>query len=278
MTDKTGDVFLAPALQRAWSGKNVFDMVRQQQGETYRNKEGRRTLRFVLDGNAYFLKLHQGVGWSEVLKNLVTLKLPVVGAANEWHAINRLHEIGVATMTAVGFGETGLNPATRLSFLITDELADTISLEDLCAVWPQTPPPRRLKMALIREVARIAKRLHDNGVNHRDFYLCHFLADVRNGVENLAADNLTLYVVDLHRAHLRASTPRRWVVKDIGGLYYSTHDIGLTRCDILRFMCWYMDKPLRQTLQEDAAFWRDCKARAVQIYVRYLGRQPHFPL
>jgi heptose I phosphotransferase len=278
MTDKTGDVFLAPALQRAWAGKNVFEMVRQQQGEIYRDKEGRRTLRFVLDGHAYFLKLHQGVGWGEVLKNLVTLKLPVVGAANEWHAINRLHEIGVATMTAVGFGETGLNPATRLSFLITDELADTISLEDLCAAWPQTPPPRRLKMALIREVARIARRLHDNGVNHRDFYLCHFLADVHNGVENLEPDNLTLYVVDLHRAHLRASTPRRWVVKDVGGLYYSTHDIGLTRRDILRFMCSYQDKTLRQTLQQDGAFWRECKQRAVQIYVRYLGKQPHFPL
>jgi heptose I phosphotransferase len=271
-------VYLAPALQQAWQGRNIFDVVREQRGEIYRDKEGRRTLRFELDGHAYFLKLHQGVGWVEVLKNLVTLKLPVVGAANEWHAINRLHEIGVDTMTAVGFGETGINPATQLSFLITDELTDTLSLEDLCATWPQTPPPRKLKMALIRDVARIAKRLHDNGVNHRDFYLCHFLADVRNGIENLDPDDLTLYVVDLHRAQLRASTPLRWVVKDVGGLYYSTHDIGLTRRDVLRFMSAYVGKPWRQTVQEDAAFWRECKARAVQIYVRYLKKQPTFPL
>lgn len=277
MSERSDGVYLAPVLQQAWRDRNIFDVVREQQGEVYRDKEGRRTLRFELGGRAYFLKLHQGVGWIEVLKNLVTLKLPVVGAANEWHAINRLHDIGVTTMTAVGFGETGINPATQLSFLITDELTDTLSLEDLCARWPQTPPPRKLKMALINEVARIARRLHDNGVNHRDFYLCHFLADVRNGIENLDPDNLTLYVVDLHRAQLRDSTPRRWVVKDVGGLYYSTHDIGLTRRDVLRFMSAYMGKPWRQTLQEDAAFWRECRERAVQIYVRYLGRQPEFP-
>lgn len=278
MSYKKDDVYLAPALQEAWRGRDIFDVVRQQQGEIYRDKEGRRTLRFELGGKAYFLKLHQGVGWAEVLKNLVTLKLPVIGATNEWHAINRLHELGLATMTAVGFGETGINPATRLSFLITDELTDTLSLEDLCATWPQTPPPLKLKVALIVEVARIAKRLHDSGVNHRDFYLCHFLADVRGGVDRLSPDNLTLYVVDLHRALLRANTPRRWIVKDVGGLYYSTHDIGLTRRDVLRFMHAYMGKPLRQTLQEDAAFWRECRQRAVQIYVRYLGKQPHFPL
>jgi len=278
MTEKSAAVFLSPALQQAWQGRDIFDVVQQQQGEIYRNKEGRRTLRFVLDGHAYFLKLHQGVGWAEVLKNLVTLKLPVVGAANEWLAINRLHEIGVATMTAVGYGETGINPATQLSFLITDELTDTLSLEDLCARWPQQPPPRKLKMALIAEVARIAKRLHDNGVNHRDFYLCHFLADARSGAEKLDPDNLTLYVVDLHRAQLRDKTPLRWVTKDVGGLYYSTHDIGLTRRDILRFMCAYRGKPLRQTLKEDAAFWQACKRRAVQIYVRYLKKRPHFPL
>ena len=274
----TREVFLAPALQQAWAGRDVFDVVRQQQGEIYRDKEGRRTLRFELNGRAYFLKLHQGVGWAEVIKNLVTLRLPVVGATNEWLAINRLHDIGVATMTAVGFGQRGINPATQLSFLITDELTDTVSLEDLCATWPQQPPPRALKMALIAEVARIARVLHANGINHRDFYLCHFLVDVRNGVQNLAPDNLTLYVVDLHRAQLRAKTPLRWVTKDIGGLYYSTHDIGLTRRDILRFMARYKNKPLRQTLREDAGFWRACKARAVQIYVRYLGKQPQFPL
>lgn len=265
-------------LQSAWAGKNVFDVVRGITGTVYRDKEGRRTLRFELNGAAYFLKLHQGIGWSEVLKNLITLRLPVVGARNEWLAINRLHELGLDTLDAVGYGQRGHNPATQLSFLVTRELTDTISLEDLCAKWPAEPPSFALKLALIREVARIARTIHENGINHRDFYLCHFLADVRGGVEQLRPDNIRLYLVDLHRAHLRAVAPRRWVVKDIGGLYFSAHDIGLTRRDVLRFMRFYRGKSLRETLGDDAAFWRDCKARARQIYMRYLKREPHFPL
>jgi heptose I phosphotransferase len=265
-------------LQSAWAGKDVFDVVRNISGTVYRDKEGRRTLRFEQNGAAYFLKLHQGIGWGEVFKNLVTLRLPVVGARNEWLAINRLHALGVDTLDAVGYGQRGLNPATQLSFLITRELTDTISLEDLCARWPQQPPPFALKLALIREVARIAKKIHDNGINHRDFYLCHFLVDVHNGMDQLRPNDLRLFLVDLHRAQLRAAAPLRWVVKDIGGLYFSAHDIGLTRRDVLRFMRCYRGTTLRETLDRDADFWRQCKARARQIYVRYLKREPHFPI
>ena len=41
------------------------------QGEVYREPRGanRRTLRFELNGQGYFLKLHWGVGWREILKN-----------------------------------------------------------------------------------------------------------------------------------------------------------------------------------------------------------------
>lgn len=270
-------VHLDATLQAAWAGQDIFDVVRKISGKVYRDKEGRRTLRFELNGAAYFLKLHQGVGWGEVLKNLITLRLPVVGARNEWLALKRLHELGIDTLDAVGYGQRGNNPATQLSFLITRELTDTVSLEDLCASWPQHPPAFALKLALIREVARIARKMHDNGINHRDFYLCHFLADVKGGADSLSADNIRLYLVDLHRAQLRTVAPRRWVVKDIGGLYFSAHDIGLTRRDVLRFMRFYRETSLRETLDQDAAFWRDCKSRARQIYVRYLKREPHYP-
>ena len=57
-------------------------------------------------------------------------------------------EIGVPTMTPVAFGRTGSNPARIRSFLITEELTGTTSLEDFCAAWASQPPPFRLRQAL----------------------------------------------------------------------------------------------------------------------------------
>ena len=78
-------------------------------------------------------------------------------------------------MTAAAFGERGSNPAQQHSFIITEELAPTISLEDFSLDWVQNPPAPALKRALIDEVARMVREMHRAGVNHRDCYICHFL-------------------------------------------------------------------------------------------------------
>ncbi len=270
-------IILDKNLQNGWQGKDPFMAAKTQQGEIYREKEGRRTLRFELNGKAYFLKLHQGIGWLEVIKNLVQLRMPVVSAKNEWSAIQRLHEIGLPTMTAVGYGRRGINPASQLSFLVTMELKDTLSLECLCERWPASPPDFRFKQAVLRQVAEISRCLHHNGINHRDYYLCHFLADVSMGEDKLNAHNLKLYVVDLHRAQQRRKTPLRWIIKDLGGLYFSAMNISLTSRDVLRFMSIYSGKCVAE-LKQDTRFWRAVKARGHKIQVRYRGVEPHFPL
>ena len=100
-------------------------------GETFRQAPGRRTLRFVRQGTGYFLKKHNGVGWREIAKNLASLKLPVLGAQNEWHALHLLRRKGVKTPAPLGFGTRGRDPARRKSFVIMEEIADSISLEHL---------------------------------------------------------------------------------------------------------------------------------------------------
>ena len=45
--------------------------------DIYRQREGRTTLRFDTGGQAYFLKYHAGVGWREIVRNLLRLRLPV---------------------------------------------------------------------------------------------------------------------------------------------------------------------------------------------------------
>ena len=260
------------------AGIDAFDYIMQLDGELFRDMGDRRTLRFSLHGKRYFLKAHYGVGWKEIIKNLLQLRLPVLGARNEWLAIMRLEELGVETMTLAGYGERGSNPASRESFVITAALEDTCSLEDFCGAWERQPPVTRdeirLKRELLKRVANVARLMHGNGMNHRDFYLCHFLLDCSGNVLERPPATLQLALIDLHRVQLRRRTPVRWIVKDIGGLYFSSMRIGLTRRDLYRFMAAYKNKSLRATLSEDARFWERCRRRAHALYHAFYHEHP----
>ena len=257
-----------------WNVQDTFDRLFAIDGRVYREQGGRKTLRFSLNGKNYFAKLHYGVGWKRIIKDLLQLRLPVISAQTEWRAIQRLEQLGINTMHLVGYGKKGWNPARLKSFVVTEELANTISLEDFCRNWPTSPPGYSLKRALITEVAKIARTLHEHGVNHRDFYICHFLLDISASVETIAPRHLGLYLIDLHRMQIRRRIPRRWRVKDIGSLYFSSMDIGLTKRDLLRFIGVYLNKPLRKCINEDKLFWWQVKRRAIALYRKDFHKDP----
>ena len=263
------------------AGVDPFDYLLHLDGEMFRDMQERRTLRFTLGERRYFLKAHLGVGWSEIFKNLLQLRLPVLGARNEWQALNKLQRLGVDTMRVVAYGERGRNPARRESFIVTEALEDTESLEDFCVDWDTRPrvgrAAIRLKRALITRVASIARTMHTHGMNHRDFYICHLLLDVSRDVLSVDPDTLTLSLIDLHRAQLRNRTPRRWIIKDIGALYFSAMRIGLTRRDLFRFMTVYRDTTLRETLAADGKFWSRCRLRATSLYHSFYHEFPANP-
>lgn len=236
------------------------------QGECFRQLEGRKTQRILLADQAYFIKQHFGVGWKEIFKNLLQLRWPVLGAKNEWLAIHKLQKLGVAVSEVAAYGQRGMNPANQQSFILMKELAPVISLEDLCRNWREQPPSPTFKRKLIAEVARIARTLHENGINHRDFYICHFLLELVKSGSDPNLTNPKLFLIDLHRAQIRRLTPERWIIKDLSGLYFSSMDIGLTKRDILRFMKIYRAKPLDKIVGSENKFWQKVKVRGEQLY------------
>jgi len=261
-------LFLRDDFAQHWRHRNAFDAADELQGEVFRRVKGRRTLRFEHDGRRFFIKVHEGVGWAEIVKNLITLKKPVLGAGNEWRAIRALQEVSVPTMSIAAYGETGKNPAQRYSFLVTDDLSPAISLESLCADWLKTPPQLRFKRLLIGEVARLCRIMHTHGICHRDLYLCHFLLRCTDdgSVDQTAAPHLS--VIDLHRALIRPVLLSRWITKDLAGLYFSALGAGLTRTDLLRFMCAYTDTSVRQVLRQNGSLWAVIQQKADKILRR----------
>jgi hypothetical protein len=245
-------------------------------GEVFKTFPSRRTLKFTREGREFFIKMHWGCGWGEIARKLLSLRLPVVSAKTEWRAIRALEGIGVHTMKLAAYGEEGFSPARRRSFIVTEALTGTESLEKWAPKFmrtPGTPEKLRLKHALIRNVAEIARRVHSNGLNHRDFYLCHFLLDVSAGPMP-GPRAIKLYLIDLHRMHIRKRTPQRWLVKDIAGLFFSSMGLGLSSTDLFRFMCTYSGKSLRDTLRSDKAFWDRVYARAIRVYRQQHGTAP----
>ncbi len=241
---------------------HVFRSVDAWQGETFRAVENRRTIRVAIADKHYFAKIHGGVGWREILKNLITLRLPIVSAINELNAIKHLESIGVATMTAVAGARHGWNPANVSSCVVTEELVDTLSLEEIVE---QGLLSLERKRDVLPRVAATARKMHRSGMNHRDFYLCHFL---------LSRKENELFLIDLHRAQIRKKTPQRWIVKDLAGLLFSAMDAGLTRRDYLRFVRIYESRPLREVLADKKGFWTDVVTRATRLYVSEHGHPP----
>lgn len=239
-----------------------FDEWMSLKGEVFRSVKGRKTQRIFLHNKSYFIKQHEGVGWKEIFKNLLQGRAPVLSAKNEWLALKRLQALNIAVPDVLYYESRGLNPAKRRSFLVTHDLTNTVSLETHCQDWEKNRPSFPWKLKLIQTIATIARSLHQNGINHRDFYLCHFLLDLNSGHDQ----TLKLYLIDLHRAVCRGKTPKRWLIKDLAGLYFSSKTIGLTDRDLLRFMKIYCNKPLAYILKNEKCFWIKVKKRGEKLF------------
>lgn len=271
---------LDPHLRAHLPEENTFDWLLTIDGKVHRAVKNRRTLEFALNGRTYFIKIHRAAGWREVLKNVLYGRAPIVSAEPEWRAIEKLSATGVATPVVSGKGLRGKSPAHLESFVITDALEGMISLEDLARHWGGVQGRQRvmLKLALLQRIAAIARRLHSAGMNHRDFYLCHFLVRDRDWNAWRPDDALDLVLIDLHRVQIRAEVPKRWRVKDLGGLLFSALDAGLTRRDLLRFLAAYREQPWREVLRHEPGFWRKVGKNAERLYRPFHHREPPLKL
>jgi heptose I phosphotransferase len=250
---------LNPELKQYFSQEPaIFAAIMQLKGEVFRSVKERETLRFVVNGKVYFIKKHFGIRVKDILKSLLRLQLPVLGAKTEWLAIKKLTSLGIPTMVLAGYGQCGSNPLRRQSFVITEELQNTYGLRDIAAEWYERPLSFKLKLAIIAELARIARVMHTNGINHCDFYLAHFLADKKNLTK--------LYVIDLHRAQIHKKLTERWKVKDIAALYFSAKPANLTKRDLLRFISIYFAQSWQLAVKQQRHFLKKVAKRAEKFH------------
>lgn len=245
-----------------------FEELMHVSGEVYRNVKGRRTVKFERGGTHYFIKAHQGASISEWLKSLFSLKWPVLGARQEWLGIEAFNRVDVPTMTIAGKGMRGWIPGSSGSFIVTESFENSVSLEELLQQQDHFSQAQRdrLKRHLIPKLGELSRRLHEGGINHRDYYLCHFLTKARHWSQWQSSNSVDLMVIDLHRVQIRSgSTPDRWRIKDLGALIFSAFGADLTVTDAARFIRAYHGggPDWKQRYRERQHFWFKVTGRAL---------------
>ena len=166
-------------------------------------------------------------------------------ARREYENIHRLSGIGIPTMRAITFGEERDFLGVRRSYLIVsavpgealercfDDYFRRIN-ENLAAI-------EKFNQALVN----LIRKLHDNGLVHRDLYASHIFLDATN-------DDVELYLIDLARVFAPVSWRRfRWRVKDLAELKYSMPSAWVER---------YWDDFLKMYLSDDKSFLKWSKA------------------
>jgi heptose I phosphotransferase len=216
------------------SGLDSFHDFMQLEGTVVKSAvRERSTQRLELAGATVYVKKHFFPGIREILKNLLRLRFPV-GALNEWRALLAFHAYNIPTMTPICAGRKPLLwKIEKESFLLTDDLGKTSRLEDFLQVNCFAPCRGEVlekKGRILKNLADITRRMHRSGINHRDYYLCHILIDNQE----------RLYVIDLHRVDVRDRVGKRWMVKDLAALLFSSLELPVTHGQRLAFYKRYM--------------------------------------
>ena len=209
--------------------------------DRYHAKQGRSIGRWTLTAGdrrlVVYLKRHFELPWHQTwLARLFPSRTYSPGWQEfenlRWAAVN-----GLPVPTVHAAGESRRGPLQ--SFLAVEELGGMLALHELIplAAGRLTPPDfEAWKRGLVVELARLTRELHRRRAFHQDLYLCHFYARVSD--INVTPMDWTgrVVAIDFHRLLLSPAFARRFQVKDLAQLLFSTNGVtGVTPRDILRF-------------------------------------------
>jgi len=261
------------------TGSDPFDWFLFSGGEVHRKVKNRLTYETHLGELHFYVKRHLGCGWGEVFKEWYRFRKPVVSARTEWEGAEALAAAGVRVPKVLGKGERGRYPHAVESFVVLEALEDCETLEHFKEGWLDYRGPSwvALKRTLIDEVAQMGRIMHAQGINHRDFYINHFLIN-RDIIRAWKPGNsIPLHLIDLHRVQQRATVPHRWLVKDLSSLLFSALDVGLTSADCVRFLRVYLGDDWKTSLRQKDEPWKVIIKRACKLYQGFHCKEPELP-
>lgn len=213
--------------------------------DRFHAKQGRSTGRWVLRKNgqllSVYLKRHYRLPWWHGLLATLWPSRNYSPAMQEATNLTWAQEQGLQVPDVVAVGEC-IGPCGGLqSVLAVEELHDMLPLHEaipLAASQLDAKTFAKWKRSLIKEIARLARLLHQKKYFHKDLYLCHFYI-ARTDTLTIPDWHNRVYLIDLHRlAHHRVAS-WIWQSKDLAQLLYSSELDEITAKDRQRFWHYY---------------------------------------
>ncbi|MBN2475008.1 MAG: hypothetical protein JXB62_10400 [Pirellulales bacterium] len=256
------------------AGLTGFEAVmRCAAGDCLRALEDRENWHLRLDGahpqpRGAFLKKHHVRSWCSRLRATLGIGPGLTAGRVEAQNVRSMTALGVEVMRLIAYGERLHADGLTESFVLTEELEGYVELHDFLRrrfarreLRRGTRRDRDLDR-LIRQVAGIVRRFHQGGYNHRDLYCCHFFVrEPEPGVFDIK-------LIDLQRVQHRRRFRRRWIVKDLAQLAWSTPCDRIKCTHRMLFMRHYLGG--RRLTVADKRLIREILAKH-QIMDRKLG-------
>jgi heptose I phosphotransferase len=214
-------------------------------GESIKNIEARSVIRLTVkhqnQKKAIYLKRHnlEFVGFSRLFSRFFP-KWGLSQGRLEFENICVFRNNSLPTVIPIATGEKFFRFFWAESFLITEDFSPYISLEELLEYRPHFftgPAGETKKKILINEMAVLARRMHQNGFNHRDFNATHIILNYDN-----ESDVPKIALFDLQRIDRNRFFKFRWKIKSLARLNYTLPDDIFSEKDKLCIFLSYKGK------------------------------------
>jgi len=199
-------------------------------------------------------------------------------AHKEFEVALELAELGVPTITPVALGERRRGGLLLESYLISESIADGMTLFDLIdrrLLASGEPIDPTLRFHLADELGVLAARIHNAGVEHRDLHERNIIVRPKDD------GGLELFMLDLHELRRRPGGDWRWAERDLGrmGRYFTLRTSAADRRRFFRAYAAERRWPRsdtrvraklleREVIESRADFWRRRDQRGPAKYNR----------
>jgi len=236
-------------------------------GETIKQINARSVIRFEIRHHdikrTFYIKRHNSefIGLSRLFPRLFPRRSLSQGRL-EFENICDFRKNNLPTVLPVAAGEKFSHFFWAKSFLITEDFSPFISLEALLENRPQLfsdSKGENRKRILLKEIAVLARKMHQNGFNHRDFNATHILLNYNN-----ESDIPQIALFDFQRVEKRKYFRFRWKIKSIARLNYTLPDEIFNIKDRMYILLSYKDKKSFNFIDRMQWFWIERKTAKIK--------------
>lgn len=256
-------------------------------GELIKQKEERSVVRvrfplkksYIIDdcrtvdkNTCFYIKKHrQKISLWEKLKMINQPPCLSAEGYKEFYNYLNFRQKGLGTAVPVAAGVKISSFSQTDSFLITQDFAPFTDLENIILRYPETlkgENNRRKKRNILREIAFYARRMHDCGMNHKDFNATHIL------LNNTDARKPQVALFDLQRVDGNRFNRWRWPIKALAELNFTLLPSIFSEEDRLFLFLAYKGKKQFSVIDRIEYLWIVRKTEKIARHCEKRGLAP----